>query len=109
MARLTRNAVGVPDDLRTYVPKRWIQEILQDPSRHCHSRLKALPRDERFKDTFAIVIYAPALYRDALWAAVGERDGERHYQEEMSSQRVQKMKVAAIARSLAAQHTETRI
>jgi hypothetical protein len=104
MARLTRQLAGVPGDLHTYVPKRWIRQALEDPQSPIHSlRFQSLSHAEQLCDPFAVIIYAPPLYRAALRAAVGERDGDRYFQAEMKSPRVQKMQVAAIARTLSSQ------
>ncbi len=98
MARLARRPVSVPDDLRKFVPRRWIQEALDDNDDHLAPVAARLSRPELFKDWFAVVVVAPARYRTALRLAVGDDDGDRYCDAEMATPRVNKLKLAAIAR-----------
>jgi hypothetical protein len=99
MARLTRESGDVPSDLRTFVPRRWIKAALDNGDSHLASLARQLTRAEVYQHWYAVIVVAPALYRAALWDAVGQRDGEHHFEGVMGSLNVvnQRRRVMASA------------
>lgn len=97
MARLTRETVRVPADLRTFVSRRWIKAALDENDMHLGSLARRVTRSELYKNWYAVVIIAPARYRAALWEAVGESAGDQYFNEIMRSSKVSKEVLASIA------------
>jgi hypothetical protein len=69
----------IPADLQTFDCARWIQDAVDHHDPLLSPRLRALTPDELQEDWYAVRILAPARYRAALWEAVGQRSGDRHF------------------------------
>jgi hypothetical protein len=105
MARLTLESIDVPADLVTFVPRRWIKAALDESDSFLASLASQLTRTEVHKHWYANVVIAPARYRAALWEAIGEAAGERHFRHEMDSPKVRRHMIDLIGKSSEARVT----
>lgn len=87
MARLAPPRREVPATLATYRWRRWERESIADRA--------GLNLCTPTPYSFTAIIYAPALYRAALTAAVGKVAGDRYFWAQMSTPRVQNHKADA--------------
>jgi hypothetical protein len=77
--RRRAKAETIPADLMTYSPARWIRDAVEHDDPFLSPRLRALTAAEVEEDWYGVRIVAPARYRAALWEAVGQRAGDRHF------------------------------
>ena len=70
---------AIPEDLQTYDPARWIQDAVDHDDPFLSPELRALTPAELQTHWYGVRILAPARYRAALWASVGQRRGDAHF------------------------------
>lgn len=96
MARLIREAGDVPADLRRFVPRRWTNVAVDDGDSRLESLARRLHRSDLQRHWYATLVVAPALYRAALWEAVGESNGDRYFYAQMETSSALRLKLLAI-------------
>ena len=79
MKRRTPPATTVPAALRTYDPARWIQDGIDQGDPFLAPLARRMSFAELCTDPYATGIIAPARYRQALHAAVGQAAGDRWF------------------------------
>jgi hypothetical protein len=77
MKRRTPLATTVPLDLRAYDPARWVQDAIDHDDPFLSPLARRMSHGELLNDWYATEIVAPARYRLALWAAVGQVAADR--------------------------------
>jgi len=93
MARLSRESVNLPSDVRTFVSRHWIKAALDESDVHLRPLARRFPRAEAYKHWYANMIVAPARYRAALWASLGEKDGDMAFELAMARAEVQRLQL----------------
>lgn len=75
MARLVRAPGNVPADLYNYVEARWVRAAIDADDPY----IRHIAPAERAGHWFVRTVIAPGYYRQALWAAIGQRAGDAFF------------------------------
>jgi hypothetical protein len=74
---------------------------LDEGDAHLATIARRMTRTEVYKHPYAVIVIAPARFRSALWAAIGETNGEVYFQAVMTSDvvRVAQLRVLSQAKT----------
>ena len=79
MRRRTPPVELLQPKLRTYDPARWIQDGIDHDDPFLAPLVRGMTATELFQSWYAQRVVAPARYRQALTAAVGQAAGDRWF------------------------------